>query len=117
MTDGSEALVTVHTPMRLMMTPGGGPPAHSNDYDELWFLHSTEVPAIRSETLGKLRWDPQGLTQPGAVRRQDQPAASRPADIAVMNVNIDVRQRLRVTAEALLADQDMQVEEGAAAGD
>src|SRR5712691_10653099 len=48
MTDGKEAVVTVHTPRR---GPGGsgGPPAHTNDFDELWFLHSAA-----GETGGQL---------------------------------------------------------------
>src|SRR5579862_3641375 len=65
MTEGSECVVTVHTPRR---GPGGagGPPAHTNDYDELWFLHSTD--GSERGALGLLRWDPQGATQPGARR-------------------------------------------------
>ena len=49
MTDGSEAVVTVHTPPRggLLTTRGGGPPAHTNDYDELWFLHTPGADPIR----------------------------------------------------------------------
>jgi homogentisate 1,2-dioxygenase len=104
MTEGSDCVVTVHTPMRLVMT-GGGPPAHTNDYDELWFLHTTAT-SERAGRLGLLRWDPQGLTQPGARRRNGE-APSRPPDLPVMNVNIDVRQRLHLTpeAEAIVREQ------------
>jgi homogentisate 1,2-dioxygenase len=99
MTDGSEAVVTVHTPMQLINTRGGGPPAHTNDYDELWFLHTTQDVGP-SDRVGKLRWDPQGITQPGFVRRNGD-APRRPSDVPSMNVNIDVRHRLHLTDEAL----------------
>src|SRR5205085_285763 len=103
MTDGSEAVVTVHTPMNLVNTPGGGPPAHTNDYDELWLLHATDD--IVNDRLGKLRWEPQGLTQPGFQRRNGG-APRRPADVPTMNVNIDVRHRLHLTTEALAYVRD-----------
>jgi homogentisate 1,2-dioxygenase len=109
MTDASEAVVTVHTPPPggLLATHGGGPPAHTNDYDELWFLH---VPASApvGPAVGQLRWDPQGLTQAGARRRgsaNGQPP--RPMDVPALNVNVDVRKRLHLTpaAEALVREQ------------
>ncbi|HZT07682.1 MAG TPA: hypothetical protein VFC51_11675 [Chloroflexota bacterium] len=97
LTEESDCVVTVHTPRGLVMTRGGGPPAHTNDYDEIWFLHSTAN--AESERMGKLRWEPQGLTQPGArLTHGERPR--RPADIPVLNVNVDVRQRLHVTREA-----------------
>ena len=97
-TDGGEAVVTVHTPMR---GPGraGGPPAHTNDYDELWFLHTAE-PVPGAERVGKLRWEPQGLTQAG-FKRSNGDAPRRQMDVPSMNVNVDVRQRLHLTKEAL----------------
>jgi homogentisate 1,2-dioxygenase len=103
MSDGSEAVVTVHTPPRggLLTTRGGGPPAHTNDYDELWFLHAPEN-AAGGPTMGQLRWDPQGLTQAGARRRNSENGmVGRPPDVPVLNVNVDVRKRLRLTPEAV----------------
>ena len=44
-----------------------GPPAHTNDYDEIWFLHTGGRPG-REDRVGLLRWEPQGATQPGFVR-------------------------------------------------
>lgn len=103
MTDGSEAVVTVHTPPPggLLTTRGGGPPAHTNDYDELWFLHAPES-APDGPGLGQLRWDPQGLTQAGARRRAtaSNGAPPRRPDGRLLNVNVDVRKRLRLTPEA-----------------
>jgi homogentisate 1,2-dioxygenase len=98
MTDGGEAVITVHTPMQLIGRPGGGPPAHTNDYDEIWFLHTT---AVENQTgrFGLLRWEPQGLTQPG-FKRGDGERPRRPADIPTLNFNIDVRARLNLTKEA-----------------
>jgi hypothetical protein len=101
MTDGSEAVVTVHTPRGgLLTTRGGGPPAHTNDYDELWFMHVPES-APESSNFGQLRWDPQGLTQAGARRRGSASGApARPPDMPMLNVNVDVRKRMRLTREA-----------------
>ncbi len=89
MTDDKEAVVTVHTPR------AGGPPAHTNDYDELWVLHSAD--GSTGGVLGQLRWEPQGATQPGQRhgRRNGPP---RPTN--VVNLNIDVHKRLSYTAEA-----------------
>jgi homogentisate 1,2-dioxygenase len=111
MTDGSEAVVTVHTPPPggLLATRGGGPPAHTNDYDELWFLH-VPAGAPASAGVGELRWDPQGLTQAGARRRgSTNGQVQRPADVPALNVNVDVRKRLRLTpaAEALVRAQTL----------
>src|SRR5205085_2080371 len=82
-TEGSEAVVTVHTPNRLINGRGGGPPAHTNDYDEIWFLHSPS-PEARGGRFGLLRWEPQGLTQPG-FRRTSGDGPQRPAEIPVIN--------------------------------
>jgi hypothetical protein len=111
MTDGSEAVVTVHTPPPggLLATRGGGPPAHTNDYDELWFLHAP-AGAAAAAGVGELRWDPQGLTQAGARRRgSPNGQMQRPADVPLLNVNVDVRKRLRLTpaAEALVREQKL----------
>jgi homogentisate 1,2-dioxygenase len=76
----------------------GGPPPHTNDYDELWFLHSTESPE-RARQLGHLRWEPQGDTQPGARRSSGNGPRPGP-DGKSLNLNIDVRNRLRLTREA-----------------
>lgn len=96
MTDGPEAVVTVHTPMPM---PGrGGPPAHTNDYDEIWFQHAAGSPE-RAARVGLLRWDPQGVTQPG-FRRTGGEGPRREPDTRTLNLNIDVRHRLRVTKEA-----------------
>jgi hypothetical protein len=108
MTDGFEAVVTVHTPPPggLLTTRGGGPPAHTNDYDELWFLHAPES-APSGPAFGQLRWDPQGLTQAGARRRESaNGAGARRPDGPLLNVNVDVRRRLHLTpeAEALIAE-------------
>ena len=96
-TDGGDCVVTVHTPSRPSNGRGGGPPAHTNDYDELWFQHTSA--GEQTGRIGLLRWDPQGLTQPG-FRRTSGQAPSRPAENPVMNFNVDVRRRLHVTKEA-----------------
>lgn len=97
MTEDRDCVVTVHTPSR-GTGAGGGPPAHSNDYDELWFLHSTSD-ATRNGRLGVLRWDPQGVTQPGFRRASGEGA--RPASPGRnLNLNIDVRRRLKLTKAA-----------------
>jgi len=99
MTDNKEAVVTVHTPRR-GPDGGGGPPAHTNDWDELWFLHSAE-PGAASGPLGMLRWEPQGATQPGfKFPRRSNGSGPPPAAVPVVNFNIDVHYRLHITAEA-----------------
>jgi homogentisate 1,2-dioxygenase len=108
MTENSDCVVTVHTPMP-SAGRGGGPPAHTNDYDEIWFLHSTGS-AERSGRLGLIRWEPQGVTQPG-FRRTNGGAPRREPDGRTLNLNIDVRRRLHVTKEA----EPYVVEEKAAA--
>ncbi len=96
MTDDKEAMITVHTPLR---GPGGsgGPPAHTNDYDEVWFLHSPEHGD--DSRVGLLRWDPQGATQPGG-RPAPKPGAPAPAaGTRKLNFNVDVKTRLHFTSE------------------
>lgn len=101
-TEERDCVVTVHTPMRM---PGrrAGPPAHTNDFDEIWFRHTAGGPAL-------LRWDPQGVTQPGGRRERTngQPAQARQeAETPSLNLNIDVKARLHLTqeAEAYLAER------------
>jgi homogentisate 1,2-dioxygenase len=99
MTDDKEAVVTVHTPRR-GPDGGGGPPAHTNDWDELWFLHSAEPGAARGP-LGLLRWEPQGATQPGfKFPRGGNGSGPQPPAAPVVNFNIDVHYRLHITPEA-----------------
>ncbi len=105
-TEDWDCVVTVHTPMAL---PGhrAGPPAHTNDYDEIWFLHTSGRPE-QADRVGLLRWEPQGATQPGFVRRNaNAQAAGGPPQGPTLNVNVDVHRRLHVTkeAEAYLIDQ------------
>src|SRR5262249_737400 len=99
--DGMGCVVTVHSPMMLVGGRGGGPPAHTNDYDELWFLHSAGSSLERAGQLGKLRWEPHGDTQP-RFRRRYAKGAPGGADRQTpwLNVNIDVRHRLHVCQEA-----------------
>jgi homogentisate 1,2-dioxygenase len=79
----------------------GGPPGHTNDWDELWFLHAASAPAYAGN-VGVLRWDPQGATQPGA--RYTFPRHD--ADPDHLNLDIDVKDRLRLTDEAQVAVLD-----------
>jgi homogentisate 1,2-dioxygenase len=79
----------------------GGPPGHTNDWDELWFLHSASAPNY-ADNVGVLRWDPQGATQPGA--RYTFPRHD--ADPDHLNLDIDVKDRLRLTDEAAVAVLD-----------
>lgn len=105
-TEDWDCVVTVHTPMRGGGRPSG-PPAHTNDYDEIWFLHASGSPD-QQERVGLLRWDPQGWTQAGFIRRREgDQAPPRTADGSTLNLNIDVRRRMRVTAEveAYLVDR------------
>ncbi len=97
-TEEKDCVVTVHTPMAI---PGraGGPPAHSNDFDEVWFRHSTAT--VEGTDPSLVRWDPQGITQPGL--RRPAPASNgqrREPDLRSLNLNIDVKKRLRLTKEA-----------------
>ena len=108
-TDGGDAVVTVHTPSGLINTRGGGPPAHTNDYDEIWFGHTPS--GEQTGRLGLIRWEPQGLTQAG-FRRSNGDRPRRPEGVRMMNFNVDVRRRLHVTREA----QEYIVAEQAAAG-
>lgn len=96
-TEEKDCVVTVHTPMGI---PGrsGGPPAHSNDFDELWFRHSAATMEGAEPSL--LRWDPQGVTQPGFRRLAGGNGQRREPDLRSLNLNIDVKQRLRLTKEA-----------------
>lgn len=97
MTEERDCVVTVHTPSR-GSGAGGGPPAHSNDYDEIWFLHASGD-ASRSGRLGTLRWEPQGVTQPGF--RRSNGTTPRPASTGpTLNLNVDVQRRLRLTKAA-----------------
>jgi homogentisate 1,2-dioxygenase len=79
--------------------PGGGerssgPPAHSNDYDEVWFYHSSS----QDEGVGVLKLDPQGLTQAG---RRGMPSGERPQpDPKRMSLNIDTHRPLCLTSDA-----------------
>jgi homogentisate 1,2-dioxygenase len=108
MTDDKEAMVTVHTPMR-GPGGGGGPPAHTNDYDEVWFQHSPD--GVGDGRAGLLRWDPQGATQPGG-RAPHRPGELPPgAGSRRLNLNVDVRKRLHFTADV----RPFVVEERAAA--
>jgi homogentisate 1,2-dioxygenase len=98
-TDGMGCVVTVHSPMA--GGPGGGPPAHTNDYDELWFLHAAGSSLERADRLGKLRWEPQGDTQPGFRRPTGgAPRGAPDHQTPFMNVNFDVRHRLHVCQDA-----------------
>jgi homogentisate 1,2-dioxygenase len=102
-TEDWDCVVTVHTPMRGGGRPSG-PPAHTNDYDEIWFLHASGSPE-RNDRLGLLRWEPQGWTQPGFVRRPETNGsgnghAPAPPTGPTLNLNIDVHRRMHVTGEA-----------------
>lgn len=98
LTDDWGCVVTVHTPMPMPGSAVSGPPAHTNDYDEIWFLHSTGSPE-RAARFGLIRWEPQGVTQPGARRSRGDAVRWEP-DPKALNLNIDVRHRLRLTGEA-----------------
>ena len=111
-TDGMDCVVGVRGSMP-SVRGGGGPPAHTNDYDEIWFLHSTESPE-RARQLGHLRWEPQGATQPGARRSSGDGPRPTP-DMKSLNLNIDVRHRLRLTNEAEAYAADLRPAVGARA--
>jgi homogentisate 1,2-dioxygenase len=64
MTETRDCVVGVHRPAGVHLPPG-----HSNDWDEIWFLHA----ATSSPGVGLLRWDTQGLTQ--AMFTTPKPAA------------------------------------------
>jgi homogentisate 1,2-dioxygenase len=98
MTDSQSCVVGVRTPVPLA-GDRAGPPAHTNDYDELWFLHSSGNPD-RAGQLGILRLEPQGATQ--ASRRQpgEAGASQRGPDLKTMLLNIDVKHRLKVAKDA-----------------
>jgi len=74
-----------------------GAPGHSNDWDELWFLHSATREGVADHT-GLLRWDPQGISQTGS-RYTHPKDLSTPPDMQHLNINIDVKRRL-VLSEA-----------------
>jgi homogentisate 1,2-dioxygenase len=86
MTETRDCVVGVHRPAGVHLPPG-----HSNDWDEMWFLHA----ATSSPGVGLLRWDTQGLTQ--AMFTTPKPAAP---DTGYLELNIDVKRRLRLSPEA-----------------
>ncbi|HEY7061196.1 MAG TPA: homogentisate 1,2-dioxygenase [Chloroflexota bacterium] len=99
--DGMGCVVTAHSPLMQAGGRRGGPPAHTNDYDELWFLHTAGSSRERAGQVGKLRWEPQGDTQPGFRRPSgDAPRGAPDHSAPHMQVNIDVRHRLHVCQEA-----------------
>jgi hypothetical protein len=71
-------MVTARSPLRLVGDRDGGPPAHTNDYDERWFLHTAESSWERAGQVGKLRSEPQGDTQPGFRRPSRMGRGARP---------------------------------------
>jgi homogentisate 1,2-dioxygenase len=79
-------------------TGRAGAPGHSNDWDELWFLHAA-TKAHLAPNAGILRWDPQGVTQTGS-RYTHPKDPKEPPDQGQMNLNIDVRAQLRLSKEA-----------------
>jgi homogentisate 1,2-dioxygenase len=86
MTETRDCVVGVHRPAGVHL-----PPSHSNDWDEVWFLHA----ATSSPGVGLLRWDTQGLTQ--AAFTTPKPAAP---DEGYLELNIDVKRRLRLSPAA-----------------
>src|SRR5881392_3561977 len=70
--------VTALSPLMLVGDRDGGPSAHTNDYDELWFLQTAGLSWERADQVGKLGWEPQGDTRPGFRRPSRMGRGARP---------------------------------------
>jgi homogentisate 1,2-dioxygenase len=90
MTETRDCVVNVRRPTGVHIPPG-----HSNDFDELWFLHSASEEPKVVPGIGVLRWLPQGWTH--AMFASPVPAAPDPH---YLDFNVDVRRRLKLSPAA-----------------
>jgi homogentisate 1,2-dioxygenase len=99
LTEARDCVVGIRRPVPPLSGDGTGvaaAPAHTNDWDEVWFYHAGNPSA------GTLRWEPQGTTQ-----FAPQMGPPGPPDPNRLDINVDMKGYAQLSEQARAALESM----------